>query len=222
VEEGRDAFPVVMGGQAREADAAGDRALRARRIADAFAERFASTLPLPGSDGVPVPGRHVRCTAETPGQLYVAGQVFVRDARGRISARASGMPAGWSVRLTIVDARLVELEPGTPTSRANPAVLRAHRQMSDPALGAALAAPLRKAFPGRPVHAEVHSLFVPAGLTFVREVSVVVPLPERTADDGELLERLCAAAAAAPPARSHAPARPRVSAVRRGHLRLIQ
>ena len=211
-----------MGGQAREADAVGDRAIRARRIVDAFAERFASTLPLPGSDGVPLPGRHVRCTGETTGQLYVAGQMFVRDARGRISARASGMPAGWSVRLTIVDARLAELEPGTPASRADPAVLRAQRQMSDPALGAALAAPLRQAFPGRPIHAEMHSLFVPAGLTFVREVSVAVPLPERAADDGELLERLCAAAAAAAPTLSDTPPRPPAPAIRRGHLRLIQ
>src|SRR5438132_7690796 len=138
-----------MGGQAREPDALGDRALRARRLADAFAQRVPPTLPPPGGDAVPGPGRHVRCTAETPGQLYLGGQVFVRDARARITARASGMPTGWTLRLTLVDAQVVPLEGGTPASRANPVVLRAQRQMANPALGSALAAPLRRVFPGR-------------------------------------------------------------------------
>src|SRR5205823_669653 len=101
------------------------------------------------------------------GQLYVGGQTFVRDARARITARASGMPAGWCVRLTLVDAKLVSLTPGTPASRADPTVLRAQRQMADPAAAAALAAPLRNVFRGRPIHSETHSLFVPAGLVFL-------------------------------------------------------
>src|SRR5262249_52654074 len=137
----------------------------------------------------------------------------------------SGMPSGWSVRLAFLDAHLVSLTPGTPPSRADPAVLRAQRQMADPAATAALAAPLRRAFPGRPIHSEMHSLFVPAGLLFLREASVVVPLSERASDDRDLLARLIEATdrasprAGAPPKPSNeAPAPPR----QRGHLRVIQ
>jgi hypothetical protein len=103
-------------------------------------------------------------------------------------------------------------------------VLRAQRQMADPAAAAALAAPLRQAFPGRAVHADTHSLFVPSGLVFLRESSVVLPLPERAADDPALLTRLCDAAVAANPtagATPEAPIQPSPG-VRRGHLRLVQ
>jgi hypothetical protein len=201
----------------------GDRARRAKQIADAFASRFPPTLPPPAADSVPSPGRHVRVSAETHGQLYVGGSSYVRDARARITARA-GMPTGWSVRLTIVDARLVPLTPGTPASRADPAVLRAQRQMADPAAAAALAAPLRQAFAGRTVHADTHSLFVPSGLVFLRESSVIVPLPERASDDGALLARLCQAAMAADPSANEAPEASSEPApgIRRGHLRLVQ
>lgn len=202
----------------------GERSARAKHLADAFARRFRPTLPPPGAEAVPSPGRHVRLSAETTGQLYVGGQNYVRDARARITARAAGMPTGWSVRLTIVDARLVPLTPGTAASRADPAVLRAQRQMGDPAAAAALAAPLKSTFPGRPIHTDMHSLFVPSGLVFLRECSVVVPLPERADDDGDLLARLFQAAVAAGPAAGETPAQPTQPAptARRGHLRLVQ
>ena len=217
-------FPVVVGG--RGPLEGGDRAQRAKGLADAFAATFAPTLPLPGAEQVPGPGRHVRVSAETGGQLYVAGQTFMRDARARITVRASGMPTGWSVRLTLVDASLIALAPGTPASRANPAVLRAQRQMADPAAAAALAAPLRRAFAGRPIQSEMHSLFVPAGLVFLREASIALPLSERADDDVEMLRRLCEAARTAGPtadatAEAQAPPAPPPPA-RRGHLRIIQ
>lgn len=202
----------------------GGRARRARQIADAFAGRFPPTLPPPGADAVPGPGRHVRVTAETLGQLYVGGHTFVRDARARITVRAGGMPSGWAIRLSLLDARLVALSPGTPPSRADPAFLRAQRQMANPAQAAALAEPLKSAFPGRPITSDFHSLFVPAGLIFLRESSVVVPLPERAVEDERLLAQLCQIAMAAHPTagdRPGEPSRPAPTA-RRAHLRLVQ
>jgi hypothetical protein len=217
---------------ARGSASSADRATRARVIADTFASRFAPTLPPPGSDAVPAPGRHVRCAAETPGQLYVGGALHNRDARSRISARQTGMPAGWSVRLSVVDSTIVSIKLENPGSRADPAVLRLQRQMADPAAAAALSAPLRRAFAGQPVHSETHSLFVPGGLAFLREASVVVALPDDPADDADLVRRLADAAEAAlgraprPKAATVAP--PPVSSEpdpgwqRRGHLRIVQ
>src|SRR5207244_13258240 len=118
-------------------------------------------------------------------------------ARSRISARAAGMPGGWSVRLTLIDSAIVSVRLENPGSRADPAVLRLQRQMADPAAAAILAAPLREAFPGRPVHSETHSLFVPGGLAFLREASVVIALPDAPGDDGELARRLIEAGGAA-------------------------
>jgi hypothetical protein len=214
-----------------------DRSARARLIADIFAERFNPTLPPPDPDAIPRPGRHLRCTAETHGQVYVNGQVYHRDARARITVRSSGMPSGWSIRLAIVDVALVPLTPTNPGSRADPAVLRAHRQMADPAAAVALGTPLRNVFVGRPIHTDTHSLFSTAGLVFVREASVVVPLSEHKDEDGQLLRRLCAAATAsligarrpdldgrnrttAPGAPTEANGDP--PQLRRGHLRIIQ
>src|SRR5215213_1916239 len=185
-------------------------------------------MPPPGSDAVPAPGRHVRLSAETAGQVYVGGETHTRDARSRISARAAGMPAGWSVRLTLVDSAIVSVRLENPGSRADPAVLRLQRQMADPAAAAILAAPLRQAFPGRPVHSETHSLFVPGGLAFLREASVVIALPDDSSGDGELARRLIETAeaagarggrakSAAPPAADEQRAWPR-----RGHLRIVQ
>jgi hypothetical protein len=202
----------------------GDRAIRAKALADAFLRRFPATLPPPGADAVPAAGRHVRVTAETLAELYLGGQMYVRDAKARITARAGGMPSGWAVRLAFIDAKVVGLTPGTPASRADPAVLRAQRQMADPAQAAQLAAPLKAAFPGRPIASDFHSLFVPAGLVFLRESSVVVPLPDRAGDDEQLLGLLCQAAGDARPTAGAAPAQPSRPAgeIRRGHLRLVQ
>lgn len=210
----------------------GDRSARARAMADRFAARFQPTLPPPDPDAIPRPGRHVRCTAETHGQVYVNGEVYQRDARARITARSSGMPSTWSVRLAVVDVAVVPVTPTNPGSRADPAVLRAHRQMADPAAAIALAAPLKNMFPGRPTHADTQSLFSSGGLVFVREASIVLPLTERPDEDEALFGGLCAAATASligakrpmldahnrPVAsRSAAP-----SPSRRGHLRVIQ
>src|SRR5262249_882994 len=134
-----------------------DKSARARLIADVFAERFRPTLPPPDPDAIPRPGRHLRCTAETHGQVYANGEGYHRDARARITAGSSGMPAGWSVRLAIVDVALVPMTPTNPGSRADPAVLRAHRQMADPAAAVALGTPLRNVFVGRPIHTDTHS-----------------------------------------------------------------
>jgi hypothetical protein len=219
--------------------AAGDRdkSARARLLADVFAERFKPTLPPPDPEAIPRPGRHLRCTAETHGQVYVNGEVYQRDARARITARSSGMPSGWSVRLAIVDVAVVPLTPTNPGSRADPAVLRAHRQMADPAAAVALGTPLRNVFVGRPIHTDTHSLFSTTGLVFVREASVVVPLSERNEDDGQLLRQLRAAATASligahrpdldARTRSAAPAassdrQDEPPQLRRGHLRIIQ
>lgn len=214
-----------------------DKSARARLIADLFAERFKPTLPPPDPDAIPRPGRHVRCTAETHGQVYVNGEIYYRDARARITARSSGMPAGWSVRLAIVDVAVVPVTPTNPGSRADPAVLRAHRQMADPAAAVALGAPLRNVFVGRPIHTDTHSLFSTSGLVFVREASVAVPLSGRPEDDVPLLRGLCAAATASligakrpdldARNRSTAPAAeadPKDASrqLRRGHLRVIQ
>jgi hypothetical protein len=134
------------------------------------------------------------------------------------------MPAGWSIRLTVVEVKKIALSPGTIASRADPNVLRAQRQMSDPAAAAALAAPLRQAFPGRPIQAEAHSLFIPNGMLFVRESSVAVPLASRAGDDA-LLERLADGAVATTLAVTPSgatSAEPPTQAARRAHLRLIQ
>lgn len=175
---------------------AGHPASRARLIADAFAQRFPPALPPPGSDAVPAPGRYVRCSAETPGQLYVAGETYARDARARITARSGGMPAGWSIRLTVIEAQIVACRPTNPGSRADPTVLRLQRQMADPTAAAQLAAPLRQAFPGRPIHNETHSLFVPTGMAFLREASAVIALPDDPSGDGAVLRDLVATATA--------------------------
>jgi hypothetical protein len=214
-----------------------DKSTRARLMADIFAERFKPTLPPPDPDAIPRPGRHVRCTAETHGQVYVNGEIYHRDARARITARSSGMPAGWSLRLAIVDVQLVPLSPANPGSRADPVVLRAHRQMADPAAAVALGAPLRNVFVGRPIHTDTHSLFSSTGLVFVREASVVVPLSERPDEDAPLLRQLYAAATAsligakrpdldarsrsAPPQSGAGPGTD-APELRRGHLRVIQ
>ena len=138
------------------------------------------------------------------------------------------MPAGWSIRLTVVDAQIVACRPVNPGSRADPTVLRLQRQMADPATAAKLSSPLRQAFPGRPVHSEMHSLFVPSGMAFLREASVVVGLSEDANRDGAVLRELVATASAllgsAPPVApvtaeaADEPPAPR----QRGHLRLIQ
>jgi len=182
---------------------------------------------------VPTPGRHVRVSAETAAQIYVGGQLHARDARARISARAAGMPGGWSVRLTLVDSAIVSVRLENPGSRADPAVLRLQRQMADPAAAASLAAPLRAAFPGRPIQSETHSLFVPGGLAFLREASVVIALPDDSSGDGDLIRQVVEAAeeagARAPRARqlpatevSPAPAEDERGWARRGHLRIVQ
>jgi hypothetical protein len=214
------------------APATSDRATRARTIADTFAARFPVTMPPPGSDAVPAPGRHVRLSAETAGQVYVGGETHARDARSRISARAAGMPGGWSVRLTLVDAAIVSVRLENPGSRADPTVLRLQRQMADPTAAAMLAAPLRQAFPGRAVHSETHSLFVPGGLAFLREASVVIALPDDPGADGDLAGQLIAAAEAAgaragrpkvaPPAPTPADPDAQRNWLRRGHLRIVQ
>lgn len=209
-----------------------DRGARARAIADAFASRFPPTLPAPGSDAVPVSGRHVRLSAETPVQLYVGGEMYTRDARSRINARSGGLPVGWCVRLTLLDSAIVPCRPETPGSRADPTVLRIQRQMSDPAQAAALAAPLRRVFAGRAVHSETHSLFVPGGLAFLREASVTIALADDGDDDAMITELVGAAqdalgrapaAAQSPPASARS-ARKDDSAnwQRRGHLRIVQ
>jgi hypothetical protein len=186
-------------------------------------------MPPPGSDAVPAPGRHVRLTAETAGQVYVGGETHTRDARSRISARAAGMPGGWSVRLTLVDSAVVSVRLENPGSRADPTVLRLQRQMADPAAAAILAAPLRQAFPGRPVHSETHSLFVPGGLAFLREASVVIALADDPGGDGELARRLIETAEAAGARAGRArgstaqpPADEKRGWPRRGHLRIVQ
>jgi hypothetical protein len=203
----------------------GDRAARARALADGFAERFRPTLPPPDPDAIPRAGRHVRCTAETHGQVYVGGETYHRDARARITARSTGMPSGWSVRLAVVDVQVVPVTPTNPGSRADPAVLRAHRQMAAPAAAIALGAPLKNVFVGRPVHADTHSLFSSGGLVFVREASVVVPLTDDAAEDQTLLRSLIAAAQAALIGAKHPEleqARDAPRPMQRGHLRVIQ
>jgi hypothetical protein len=219
-------------GSSESAPARSDRAARARAIADAFAARFPATMPPPSSDAVPGPGRHVRVSAETAGQVYVGGETHTRDARARISARAAGMPGGWSVRLTLIDSAIVSVRLENPGSRADPAVLRLQRQMADPAAAAVLAAPLRQGFAGRPVQSETHSLFVPGGLAFLREASVVVALPDSPEGDADLIRRLVetaeAAGARAPRSKSvvqpaePAPAVEQAGWLRRGHLRIVQ
>jgi hypothetical protein len=189
-------------------------------------------MPPPGSDAVPAPGRHVRLSAETAGQIYVGGELHTRDARARISARAAGMPGGWSVRLTLVDSAIVSVRLENPGSRADPTVLRLQRQMADPAAAANLAAPLRQAFAGRPIQSEAHSLFVPGGLAFLREASVVIALPDDSSGDGELARQLIEAAEAAGvragrPKAVPAPTPPAAADdqrgwARRGHLRIVQ
>lgn len=220
--------------RSREDDATSDRARRARTIADVFASRIPPTLPPPNSEAIPVPGRHVRCTAETLGQVYFGGEIYQRDTKGRISARAAGMPNGWCLRLTAVEVVVMPYTPGrsgagSSASRADPAVLRIQRQSADPGALAQLAAPLRKGLPGRPVHTDTASLFVPAGLAFVREASVVVPLPAEPSGDGPLIEKLVGVAQAlAGAARLPAPAAGKASvdddspSRRRGHLRIIK
>jgi hypothetical protein len=217
-------------GSSGSVPALSDRAARARAIADAFAERFPTTMPPPGSDAVPGPGRHVRVSAETAGQVYVGGETHTRDAKARISARASGMPGGWSIRMTLIESAIVSVRLENPGSRADPTVLRLQRQMADPAAAAVLAAPLRQGFAGRPVHSETHSLFVPGGLAFLREASIVVALPESPDEDTDLIRRLvetAEAAGARPPrakgvvAPAPAPAEER-GWLRRGHLRIVQ
>lgn len=222
----------------------GDRAARARALADGFAERFRPTLPPPDPDAIPRAGRHVRCAAETHGQVYVGGETYHRDARARITARSAGMPAGWSMRLSVVDVQVVPVSPTNPGSRADPAVLRAHRQMAAPAAATALGAPLRNVFVGRSVQADTHSLFSSSGLVFVREASVIVPLADDAAEDTLLLRSLTAAAQAAligakqpglaPPGGFAGQPRSRLAPLRgpelekapnparRGHLRVIQ
>jgi hypothetical protein len=189
-------------------------------------------MPPPGSGAVPAPGRHVRLSAETASQVYVGGQTHPRDARARISARAAGMPGGWSVRLTLVDSAIVSVRLENPGSRADPTVLRLQRQMADPAAAAILAAPLRRAFPGRPIQSETHSLFVPGGLAFLREASVVIALPDDPSGDGELtrclIETVEAAGARRPRSKAAGPDAPAPPAddqrgwLRRGHLRIVQ
>jgi hypothetical protein len=210
----------------------GDRSARARALADSFAERFRPTLPPPDPDAIPRAGRHVRCTAETHGQVYVGGETYHRDARARITVRSTGMPSGWSVRLSVVDVQVVAVSATNPGSRADPAVLRAHRQMAAPGAAIALGASLRNVFVGRPVQADTHSLFSSGGLVFVREASVVVPLSDDGADDQALQRNLVAAAQAALIGAKHPdldarnrtvvePTQP-LRPIQRGHLRVIQ
>lgn len=201
-------------------------------VADRFLSAFPPTLPVLGTEAVPGPGRHVRCTAETASQIYDRGSLIERDSRGRITARAAGLPSGWFLRLTIVDVTVAPVTPTLAGSRADPAVLRAQRQMSDPALAAALTLPLRAAFPGRPIQTDLHSFFVTDGLAFIREASVAVPL-EASGDDSTLFHALASAASAAqvtasptaksprrPPTDEDPPAAPPPRS--RGHLRIIQ
>ena len=220
-----DSTPFRLVPVSRANPPVGDRAARARALADGFAERFRPTLPPPDPDAIPRAGRHVRCTAETHGQVYVGGETYHRDARARITARSAGMPTGWSVRLSVVDVQVVAVSPTNPGSRADPAVLRAHRQMATPAAAIALGAPLKNVFVGRPVQADTHSLFSSGGLVFVREASVVVPLTDDPSEDQPLLRSLIAAAQASligakhPDLDAHNTPRP---IQQRGHLRVIQ
>ena len=89
-----DSFPI------RESQL--DNGARAREIADRFARQFPGSLPPPGTELAPTPGRHVRLSAETPGAVYVGGQTYYRDAGARISARATGIPPGWALRFALV------------------------------------------------------------------------------------------------------------------------
>lgn len=211
----------------------GDRGARARALADAFSERFRPTLPSPDPDAIPRTGRHVRVTAETPMQVYVDGQMYTRDARARITARSQGMPGGWTIRLALVDVQVVAVNATNPGSRADPAILRAHKQMADPSMAAALAAPLRNSFPGRPVASDNHSLFSAEGLVFVRAASIVLPLGDDPLQDDQLFKTLVAAAQASLinaqrpeiDARNRRPSGetdPIGPTLRRGHLRIIQ
>ncbi len=173
----------------RSTSGSADRGTRARGIADAFATSCPVTLPSPGSDIVPSAGRHVRCTAETSSHVYVGGQTYARDARARITSRP-GMPGGWCIRLAIVESSIATVRPTIPGSRADPAVLRAQRQLADPAAAMALASVLRSGFAGRPIQNESSSLFVPTGLVFIREASVSLPLPEDANDDVAFTEHI--------------------------------
>jgi hypothetical protein len=123
-------------------------------------------------------------TGETATSVYLDGRTTARDARGRITAQATGLPGGWSVRITLCDVSLAPLAPDAGRTRADPAIARAQRQMADPARGAALAAPLRAAFPGRPVTTDLLTTIAPEGLVFVREASVALPLDSEIENDG--------------------------------------
>lgn len=217
-----DRMPRLLSGGA--GTSATDRGTRARAIADSFADQFPPTMPPPASESVPSAGRHARVTAETAGQVYVGGHTFDRDACGRITARSAGMPTGWSLRLSVLDVAVVACNPENPGSRADPVVLRAQRQMGDPSIAAALAGTLRQYIPGRNVQAQTQSYFIQGGIVFLREASVVLPLPETSADDPRLVRQLTLAAAAslseANPVDDLEPVAP--PPARRGHLRLIQ
>lgn len=199
---------------------------RIRRTVDAFASAFPETLPGPDSDGVPRAGRHVRCAGDNGAQVYAAGKTHERSARGRVAARSVPLPSGWFLRFVLLDCAMVTLSGARAFSRADPEVLRVQRRMADPAFLNGLAAPLRTAFPGRPVHVDRNSLFVSRGLAFVREASISLPLPEAAGEDDRLCAALIAIASAfltGGESTGAAPSDPMPEReVRRGHLRLVQ
>ncbi|TAK25778.1 MAG: hypothetical protein EPO26_02040 [Chloroflexota bacterium] len=202
-----------------------DRSRRAREIVDQFEKLHQSSLPPPGSDSVPRPGRHVRCSAETVNQIYTSGKIHDRDARGRATARGQAAPSGWSVRLAVVDCAFVPTARDNPGSRADPEFLRAQRRMADPAFVNALGAHLRAEFTGRLIQTTNGNYFVPRGIIFVREASISVPLGESEADDIRLLSSLatCAEQAlAGSPNGEPVPSEAPPPEIRRGHLRLVQ
>lgn len=202
-----------------------DRSRRAREIVDQFEELHRLSLPPPGSDSVPRPGRHVRCSAETVNQIYTGGKIHDRDARGRATARGQAAPSGWSVRLALVDCVFVPTTRDSPGSRADPEFLRAQRRMADPVFLNALGAHLRAAFAGRPIQTTNANYFVTRGIIFLREASMSVPVGDHETDDVRLLSSLttCAEQAlAGSPNGEPVPNEAPLPEIRRGHLRLVQ